>query len=29
LVGFTSLKQVDENLKALDVYAKWDKNIEE
>lgn len=28
ILGFTRLEQVDENLKALDLYAKWNDEIE-
>jgi len=28
LLGFSKLEQIDENLKALELYAIWDKNIE-
>lgn len=28
ILGFSRLSQVDENLKALDLYKKWNKEIE-
>ena len=29
LLGFSKLSQVDENMKALELYRKWDKDIED
>jgi len=29
ILGFSRLEQIDENIKALDVYAKWNKDIED
>ena len=29
LLGFSRLEQIDENMKALDVLKKWNKEIEE
>jgi hypothetical protein len=28
ILGFSRLSQVEENLKALELYAKWDRTIE-
>jgi len=28
LLGFTKIEQVEENLKALDLYKKWDADLE-
>jgi len=29
ILGFSKVKYVDENLKALELYKKWDKTIED
>ena len=28
ILGFSKISQLDENVKALEVYAKWNKEIE-